>query len=649
MSYSFPKNNDFKFYFRQKNFLWFKKFVKPSVWINENFYLGKGYVVQGKLTLYKFQEMIVDLILKYNVLYLIGPTQTGKSLLLETLIAFFIDNIPMHMMLTYENEGKSSSVFRDKLKTMIKEIKALRKYWSGYEDDLTNRKITLDHLIMRIGHAGVRSKTSISSFAAPLVIGDELSNWPKIDGFNQIDALLNRTQSSLLVGKKSYAFFCTSPKDTNDISYVETHKPSVLFLRFFFVCPHCKKEIQLVDRYIREIPNEKGEKDHDPDRIKRDKAAYIECPECLDRITEDERKAMILSPRLYPVDKNDKLKRKYDKKKYYEVAVNWNRLIFPYYSISQCLSDFFKAQNSNLRTKLDTYRNETMAEWIDRNTKMIDQSFLRTKSVKYKYKQHGGASKFPSFVKILIAGIDTQDNGFYLIVRGYGLGMESILIREKFIQVPITEQGNENLENAFEKFYNGVFKIPYIREDGYELPISFGFIDRGGHRAKLVDYICLRMPWLNAYIGSTYESAPLIQASSKGKWYLGNTKALSRIVHNRLESDYFHVPVDYSKDYELQIFSQYDEEYIDSKGNKQTRWIDKQPNHFRDCENMCEGMIVLKNIQNYSFSEDKLNELEAKTKSTLQTLSYEDIKARKQKRQGNFLNNYVSEMSNNGW
>ena len=644
MSYTFPKNK-FNFYFDQKKFLWFKKYVSPSTWINDNFYLGKGYVIQGKLTLYRFQEMVVDTILKFKRSYIIAPAQTGKSMLLETMLAYFIDMHPAHMMVVYETEVKAKSIFVDKLEPMVRDNPAIRKYWSGAADDLTQSKITLQHLIIRIGHAGVRSRNSISSHPAGRIIADEFAKWPTVKGFDQIAALRGRTESTKLVGKDAYEYYCTTPVNDQDLSYREVHKEATLLLRFFFPCPYCEKLMQISDRNIIEIPNKYGVKDHNPYRILHEKAAYIQCPHCLGEIDDFNRKKMLEKCELLPVDKKDKLKIITPSRKYDEVAINWNRLIVPYYTIYQCLHDFFSAYNSGNSDQTQTYINETMADWVKVNSAKIDKGFLYNKSKKHNYKQRGIDSKFPAFVKILIAGIDSQDDGFYLVVRGYGMGMESILVREKFIYCRMCEQGNEQLDEVFNKFFTEVYKKPYIRSDGVELPIYFGFIDRGGHRAQAVDYLCTRLPWLHPYIGSPREAAPLIERSKTSSHYMGNTKNLSRIVNNRIQSEYFHLCVDFSKEYAEQLLSQYDEEYIDTRGVKKRRWIVNLPDHYRDCENLCEAAVILNNLQIYTFSEDRLNEAEQITMRTQK----QTIKKQQSDEKNNIVQDFKNQMDTWGW
>lgn len=622
-----------------------RDFILPSVWGEANFRLSTAYAVQGAIKLFVWQVVPTDAIVYFDNVIFIAPVQTGKSMLGELITGYVIDTTTNNIMIIYAKKETIEDVFDERLKPLIKEVPAMRKYWSGEENDLTKKRLKLIHLIARIASAGL--KTDIATHNAGYVYGSEIAKWPK-KGFSQTKAVEGRKQASRMMGKRVKTLYETSPEHDQDLSYIETHKPGTVIFKPHYQCPHCEHWQWLKDSQVKEKPNSKGKKDHSSERIRNDRAAWYECENCKEEITEQERIDMSFHVRWLDVKKKIPFEKVIEMKKRPRRAVfNWNRLVDTTWSFAECLASFYDALNSPNPDDLKTYRNEDMAEWVKLKAQRFSDSFVRSKCLKYT--QYGADAYVPEGVRVLLLATDTQDNGFYYIVRGYGSNLESWLVRSDFIHCDMKDYSNP--ADVLEIFNKEVYRYPYAKRDGGELPILFGLIDRGGHRSKDVDYIVGHSHNMGAYIGSTAKTAPLIERKPSGH-YFGHTERLSRIVQKNMESNIWHLPIDISKAYCEQVLNQYDEEIIDSRGNVKKRWLCKDPDHYRDTENYLAGLVILLNLQSELFHDSS----DVKAFQDKIVKSDNERKAEEEKEQGvptgkevNLLDNFNKEMSSWGW
>lgn len=603
--FKFPQHT-FPFIYNQRSLLCFEKTLKPSVWINKYFYLPKSYSSPGKLTLFKFQEKMVDSITEYETVCFIGPVQTGKSVCAEACISWLIRYTKENMMFIYELDKKLPAIFKERLEPLIRENKDLHKFISDDPDDFTKDKISLRHIIIRPAGAGVGAKKAISTFSAGVIYGDEVAKWPNIEGFSQLKALDGRTKAVKMSNRKIYKIYCTSPVDELDKSYLLCHDLNADFYRLYFTCPHCMEKIQFLPENIEELPNDKGTLDHDPERIEHNESAVYRCSECYKEITEDQRKYIILNPEWKTVNCFDKTKIIDKKDNAVKCIFNWNRLAIPTYGFHHMLADYYRAEQSADIQMKQTHLNEDCADWKRIKDDALDTRYLANLTKKYSYDEfmlHDVDSRAPDFMYTLIAGIDVQDSGFYVSIRGLGLHGESGMLCSFFIPCSINDEQFKEKSNILKIFDTVFVKKKFKTQNGRNLHFLFGLIDRGGHRPKDIDYLTTRIPWLWAYIGNPRGTkADIIEW--RGSWYYGDTKRFSSIFGSKLQSKIFHLPKNFSKEYGEQVVRQYWDIYKDARGRIKSTWVSGGDDHYRDCENLIEAAIFLNDIDEISQHED---------------------------------------------
>ena len=607
MVFSFPDCPKFKHEISEaeKNAFRIRRPMIPSEWVESNFILTTAYATPGKLKLRLWQVEPINAIMNYHVVMFCGSVQTGKSLLAEGCTGWIIDNLPMNSMICYAKADTVKSVFDERLKPMVQEVPAIRKYWNGDDDRLTQKKITLSHMILRI--ASAENKNDIATYSAGYVYASEVSKYPKKD-FDQIRALFGRQEEYRRNGV-TRAVIESSPDHEGDPLHRVMYTRGVLNLDPHVRCPHCGKWQVLIDSQIKELPDKNtGEYDHDPERIREEDAAVYECEFCRKEISERDRsiisKSVVWAAVGEEILADGTVK---NRKKAKRVSFRWNRLVDVTFKYSECLARFFSARQSVDPATLKTYQNEDMAVFAKKESRQFSSNWLMQKRLSYS--QYGETSGYPENIIVLTIGMDTQDDGFYYSIRGWAQSMESYLIKHNFVECKMTDDKYKNRDEIVKLVQEEIIVNIPKRLDGACLSISAGFIDRGGHRPKDVDYLCSRINFLNPYVGSVRKNAPLLEKSKTKTLFNGNTENLSKIVETYSEGELWHLPEDVTEDYCSQFLRQYWQDKIDSHGNSITEYMHGGKDHLRDCENLNIAASLYLGLEQRLFNPDQINKI----------------------------------------
>jgi phage terminase large subunit GpA-like protein len=564
----------------------------PVAWAEENFFLveGAGYAATGRITLYPWQREPLNAICGYDGVMYCGPVQTGKSLLAEMAVWYVVCNMPMHGMFLYAKRDTVEDVFQDRIAPTIREVPAIRALWDGNEDNLTQSKIKLRSCILRVASAEVAS--DIATFSAGLIYASEVCKYraSQIDtksNYDKIKLLRGRQEAYGIMGKKK-EILESSPKFKGDTLYREMYTSGVTNLVPKYPCPICGEYQQLTLEQIKEVPNANKEKDHDPERIRRDDAAYYECCACGGNILEGLRIEMgervVWATKEERVEHNGTIKN--PKPKRTRISFQWSRLVDYSFKFSECLARFYEAERSGDPVKLVSFLNEDMGEFGEIFAKERATAWLDSKKGDYNIID----DVIPDGVVAILVGIDTQDKGFYYVVRGYGAGKESWLIDCDYVAADMEKDQNPAV--VADKLRMALERKDLKTADGRELYRAVGLIDRGGHKPAFVDGACATIDWLFPYIGSPNKLHPLIKLG-KDDIYFGNTRNLSKIVSNDSEKDNWHLPQDIPEDYKQQFVKQYEKEETKKDGSVNVHWISGGCDHYRDCENLIQAGYVL--------------------------------------------------------
>lgn len=547
---------------------------------------------------------------------LLGPTQTGKSLIGDAAIYYAMAVLGLEGMVIYCNEKTARKVFQRRIKPMIMKNVCFKKVWSGKDDDLSIENIQLLNCFW--GIASAENRNDLASFPAGLVVWSEASKARAV-GYDIKGEIVGRQEG--YPPQRRRILIETTPNETGDPMYREIYRRGTVILRPHVACPMCGEYQVLVDEQCKLRPVPGQEPDRDPARIRaeREAAVYYECLYCRAEIRESDRPKMFervvwaapaIEERLSDketffqdaetVRKDGSIVGAEDtRRKMLVPCYNWNRLVSPEFTFWECLARFFESRRTQEKTK--AYLNNDMARFFHPTSERIAQTALEKKSLMSNYAGRGQDAWLPAGVLVLLCGIDTQDAGFWYLVQGYGARMESWVIRYGWIDCPITDEENQDYEKVHDKVLSGLYAEPYRmrftkKETGEQrvlnVRIDRGFWDRGGHRAKAIDYCCSRIPGFWPYVGATKDDPKrdLVWDTGNG-YYYGKTEVLSDMVGADMAMETWHLPLDAGVDLFQQLTKQYHYNVVNRAGESVRRWKHGGDDHLRDCANMIRGAV----------------------------------------------------------
>jgi phage terminase large subunit GpA-like protein len=586
--------------------------------------VSPGYTQPGPFRARHWQKEIINASMYWNNVYEVGATQVGKSTTADIAMYYYMSVFGVNGIVCYANGSTVEDVFKLRIKDMIYYNKCMRENWSGVDDDLTISNIKLRNCIWRV--ASAQNKNDLATFAAAIVIGSEVSKWQKQD-WNPVLMLRGRQGAFNYTGEYK-TILESSPFEIGDYLYKEVFKPGNILVTPHYKCPHCNHWQEFTDSQIKVRDKDKCSPEYI--RATGEKAVFYECISCRQEITEAQRavidKDVIwAAPTIEKDDFSQKPEKIYADGTIKSVAPGgfragfdsityvFNRLVditFPFY---KCLALFFETKDDPQAHR--TYENETMARWKKRQSRKLEINYLESK--RGDYYQYGERHRIPADVKVLTIGIDTQDSGFYYAIFGWGFGMTCWLVRHDFIKLPIDP--NQNHQDTYIKFRQSLQAEPLLWQDGSEADFRFGLIDRGGHRAEDVDYICSHYPNLKPYIGMQKpdDKKDVIFKSNNGEWFMGQPEMLSDYTGTLLESDTMQFPSDVQHDFLDQIWRQFRDYRISRAGIREERWIHGYlgPDHYRDCFNLAWGAAKYMKLDKILFNKDMTDTIKPFTKT----------------------------------
>ena len=571
----------------------------PVDWAEANLELvSPGYVFPGPYRAYHWQREIINAMVYWDTVLMVGVPQTGKSVNTDIDMYYAQAVLGLNGMVAYANKDTVESVFKLRITDMIQQNEVLRKNWSGKDDDLTVSNLKLKNCLWRV--ASAQNKNDLATFSAAISIGSEVAKWEKMS-YNPVLMLRGRQGAFTRTGECK-TILESSPYEESDYLYKEAYKSGTIILHPHYPCPVCGEYQEWTDYQIK-LRSDKEENSHSPERIRagKEESARYECIYCNGEITEQGRalvdnKMVWAAPEIDREDfyqsaeiigKDGSIQGRLEggrREGFDSVCYQWSRLIDVSFSFYKCLALFFETKNDPETKKV--YENETMGRWQKRTSRKMAINYLEDK--KDDYYQYGDKHVIPDDVLMLTFGGDTQDNGFFYTVFGWGYGLLCRLIRHDFISLPITE--NMDHQECYIKFKNAIIREPLRWADGTEADWKFGFLDRGGHRSEDVDYISTHMHNIEPYIGLAKidEKKPVIYKSEKGNFYLGQSELLSDFTGTLLSSESTFFPADVTVDFLQQVGRQFREKRISRDGRVSEVWVHghKGADHYRDCFNL---------------------------------------------------------------
>ena len=334
-------------------------------------------------------------------IFLIAPTQSGKTVFLQAVVADSISQNPGTLLYVYPDENNGKAALKEKVIAMIKETPFLYKHVIS-DRFLNTNSITLDN--MTIWPAWSGSLGTLSSKPAKIIVLDEIRLMKLLIGneSNAIKLANDRLTTFKLFGS-AMAYGVSTPSIKGDLLYNQMEVDGTLTIRWNFRCPSCEKYFR--PQFFHMLR----------DCSRKDVSLY--CPHCKNKIEEGLHKTVINKDGAYGSKKHYGLKEmppvKEQKKGHDRLVMRYCSMASPFRPLKVMVEEYYKTKHI-----IADYKNFWqcwLAEfWEDDISKSTEQT------LKANINPNLLRGKVPDGTKFLTAGVDVADSGFYVSVWAWG-------------------------------------------------------------------------------------------------------------------------------------------------------------------------------------------------------------------------------------
>jgi len=462
-----------------------KSKIRPSVWAERHIVLPEDSPRPGpwKNITAQYLTGIMDASFYPSVEEIIvcAVPQGGKSQGAANCLGYIIDRAPGNVLIVFPDEKEAGTFSKDRIRPMLQDSPRLRSYLTGDMDDLATMRIKLQHL--KIYFAWATSAARLSQRPLPYGIVDEENKNPVTVGKKETGPVeLVRKRMRNFPNKRKLWRLSSPTIEGVGISKGLNEDAEVVF-DYWVRCPDCGSAYKMDFKQIK-WP---GGSAADPKTIHRDQAAFYVCLEC--DATWDDMDG--LNPlRDLAVRHGEYRSRTGDVelfaylKEFNPKAIGFHMpaWISPFVTLSECAAAFLKGihDTSPQKTALKDFQNGYAAEpW-----KITQKERSEDRILMLRDDRPLGRVPGDNVVAGLVAGVDTQDYGFWYRIRAFGYGgpelvKESWGIREGYV-------------TTFGALERVLWQDTYMDAEGNPYAMAMVVQDALGHRTSEVYTFCLK-------------------------------------------------------------------------------------------------------------------------------------------------------------
>ncbi|MGE4417711.1 MAG: terminase gpA endonuclease subunit [Marinobacterium sp.] len=450
-----------------------------SIWAEQNRVLPQDSSVPGPwrntTTPYMAGVMDGSFFPSVQQIILCWPPQTGKSDGVNNCIGYASDRAPGNVLYIYPDELTARENNRDRIQPMFQNSPRLRKLLSGYADDESALCLRLRHMKIYMGWANSASR--LSNKPLPYVVLDEEDKYPTTTGKKEgapVDLAKKRTRTFAHMRK---VWRMSTPTVETGAIWVALQTEAEVVFVWWVQCPECGHDQQMEFKQIRWPGDER-----DPRVIESRRLAWYECTHCHARWDDAQRnQAVRLGEwRSRPSDAGENgdipLMAYLEQFKPLSIGFHLRSYVSPFVSLSEVAAAFLWGLKD--KTKHKDFCNAHEAEpWREYSSEKSENAILALRDERLAGQAPGG-----NVVAALVAGIDTQDDGFFYEIRawGHGLVQDSWQIRSGFVT---------SLEALAQVLWSDEYRCPDRR-----YLVMTALIDAMGHRTAEVYDFCRLNP-----------------------------------------------------------------------------------------------------------------------------------------------------------
>jgi phage terminase large subunit GpA-like protein len=434
----------------------------------------------------------VSLIGKNHVewIFMLAPTQSGKTVFLQAAVADAIDQDPGTLLYVLPDEKLAKKMIKEKLIDMIRYTKEFKKKIIK----LSFSKIDLNNMTIYPAWSG--SLGSLSSIPCKKVVLDEI-RLMKLEVGEESNAikLANDRVTTYRAFGLAQGYGVSTPSCEGDLLYQQTIVPGTLVLRWHVRCENCN-HAQVLDFFSQVFL--------------KDGKAVCKCSACGHLFDESNNKKKMNATGFYapfgsqePFDLTKTPKR---------VFFWFDSMVSPFRSFQAIYDEWITT-----RDKIHDYKNFIQC-WLARFwiNDISKTSVANLRNLKVDFP----TGLVPDWTRVIMAGVDTQDNGFFVTVRAFGDQRRTRVVTSFFIEHSMHIATGESIHELFKA---QIEDAVYSTARGDKWKIAMWAIDTGGHRTKQVYEACDLCERVVKVKGSTPLQSVTIKYNSDINLYLVRT------------------------------------------------------------------------------------------------------------------------------
>ena len=508
-----------RFSLPEKRVLKKKKKIRPSIWAERHRHLPKDAAVPGrwKNSTVPYAAGILDASFFPFVQEIVvcAAPQTGKTDINYTCLGYAVDRKPGNALIVMPDENTARENSADRIRPMFEDSPRLRSYLTGYADDMASHKIRLQNAIVYMAWAN--SAARLANKPLPYVVLDEEDKYPETATKKEAsptDLAKKRTRTFAHMHK---IWRTSAPSIESGPIWKALTEECQLVFDFWVRCPKCDGLQKMVFEQIK-WPEDL----RDPIRMKNEQSAWYECRHCEEAWDDADRDTAVRAGEWRDRDKGLSLTASLNSMQPITIGFHIPSWLSPFVKLWEVAHAFLEGlQNKN---KMKDFRNGHAAEpWYAVSVERSEDRILALADDRPR-----GVVPSGGIVACLLAGVDTQDDGFYYEIRAFGYGLEraSWCIREG--KVP-----------TFQALAQVLWADRYMDNDENAYPVRLTLQDAMGHRtSEVYDFCRMHRGAILPTMGKQTMASPF--AYSNIQYYPGTKKPIpGGLQLVRFDTNYF--------------------------------------------------------------------------------------------------------------
>ena len=416
-----------------------KTTARPGPWRNSSTPYLKG--LMDEFCNYETEEIVF-----------VKPTQVGGTEAILNMIGFVIDEDPSPAMVVYPTDELAKSISKNRIEPMLLNSPTLKEKY--HENDSSVLEMQFDDMYLSL--VGSNSPSGLASKPIKYLFLDETDKYPGASKKEADPVSLAKERTKTFHNRK--IVLASTPTLKNNHIW-EAKENADIEKHYLMPCPHCGRKIEFKFSNLR-FPDDESMSYAD----RAERARYV-CQECGSIITDSQKYIMLQQGTWEIAERKTQFARK---------VVFWlNTLYSPFVRFAEVAKEFLTSKDDS--EAFQNFVNSWLAEpWEDTKLKtsadlvMDRQTELPELIV-------------PEWAKLIVGGVDVQENSLYVSIRAFGNHITSQnIFHKQVLNFSAVEQ---------------IMNTPYRNANGDEFIVSLCLIDSGYDADSTYDFCADNSDW----------------------------------------------------------------------------------------------------------------------------------------------------------